>query len=237
MGTYIGPSVFNSSVGGDTIPPSQCLTRYGRVTSKGYPALGTCTTLQYHFYNATCPHKCIHESLLVLYQLSNYYGRYRERRIGPRGPQRRAGPQTLGMGRRDKQNPVDRMDKPDNKYWRGGREELHPADRKDEPDCKDGEGEANQTAKARAGDQTRPHGPQRRAGPDTRDGRRARPQHKGQERGPDPTDHEDEPDRKLNRQEGNRTARTANTNMKNEREEPDHWEMLPKDCRKSSFYH
>ena len=50
--------------------------RYERVTSKGYPALGTCTTLQYHFYNATCPHRCIHESLLVLYQLGNYYGRY-----------------------------------------------------------------------------------------------------------------------------------------------------------------
>ena len=78
MGTYIGPPVFNSGAGGDTIPPSRCLTRYGRVTSKGYPALGTCTTLQYHFYNATCPHRCIHESLLVLYQLSNYYGRYSE---------------------------------------------------------------------------------------------------------------------------------------------------------------
>ena len=68
--------MFNSGAGGDTIPPSRCLTRYGRVTSKGYPALGTCTSLQYHFYNATCPHRCIHESLLVLYQLGNYYGRY-----------------------------------------------------------------------------------------------------------------------------------------------------------------
>ena len=44
---------------------------------KGCPALGTCTTLQYHFYNATYPYRCIHESLLVLYQLGNYYGRYR----------------------------------------------------------------------------------------------------------------------------------------------------------------
>ena len=26
---------------------------------------------------ATCPHRCIHESLLILYQLGNYYGRYR----------------------------------------------------------------------------------------------------------------------------------------------------------------
>ena len=68
--------MFNSGAGGDTIPPSPCLTRYGRVTSEGYPTLGTCTTLQCHFYNATCPHRCIHESLLVLYQLGNYYGRY-----------------------------------------------------------------------------------------------------------------------------------------------------------------
>ena len=68
--------MFNSGAGGDTIPPSRCLTCYGRVTSKGYPALGTCTTLQYHFYNATCPPRCIHESLLAFYQLGNYYGRY-----------------------------------------------------------------------------------------------------------------------------------------------------------------
>ena len=76
MGTYIGPPVFNSGAGGDTIPPSRCLTCYGRVTSKGYPAVGTYTTVQYHFYNATCPHRCIHESLLAFYQLGNYYGRY-----------------------------------------------------------------------------------------------------------------------------------------------------------------
>ena len=69
--------MFNSSAGGDTVPPSRCLTRYGRVTSKGYPALGTCTSLRYHFYNATCPHRCIHESLSLLYQLGNYYGRYK----------------------------------------------------------------------------------------------------------------------------------------------------------------
>ena len=75
-GPHIGPPVFNPGAGGDTIPPSQCLTRYGRVTSKGYPTLSTCPTLQYHFYNATCPHRCIHGSLLVLYQLGNYYGRY-----------------------------------------------------------------------------------------------------------------------------------------------------------------
>ena len=68
--------MFNSGAGGVTIPPSRCLTSYGRVTSKGYPALGTCATLQYHFYDATCPYRCIHESLLVLYQLGNYYGRY-----------------------------------------------------------------------------------------------------------------------------------------------------------------
>ena len=76
MGTYIGPPVFNSGAGGVTIPPTRCLTCYGRVTFKGYPALGTCAKLQYHFYNATCPYRCIHESLLVLYQLGNYYGRY-----------------------------------------------------------------------------------------------------------------------------------------------------------------
>ena len=29
-----------------------------------------------YFYNATYPHRYIHESLLVLYQLGNYYGRY-----------------------------------------------------------------------------------------------------------------------------------------------------------------
>ena len=68
--------MFNSGVGGNTIPPSRCLTRYGSVTSEGYPALGRCTMLQYHFYNATCPHRCIHESLLAFYQLGNYYGRY-----------------------------------------------------------------------------------------------------------------------------------------------------------------
>ena len=141
------------------------------------------------------------------------------------------------MGRRDKQNPADHKDEPGHKHWGGGRDELHPADRKDEPDRKDGEGEANQTAKARVGDQTRPHRPQRLAGPDTRDGRRAGPQHKGQERGPDPTDHKDEPDCKHNRREGNRTAWTANTNMRNEREEPHHWERLLKDYSKSSFYH
>ena len=76
MGTYIGPPVFNSGEGGDTTPPSRCLTRYGRETSNGYPALGTCTSLRYHFYNSTCPHRCINESLLVLNQLGNYYGRY-----------------------------------------------------------------------------------------------------------------------------------------------------------------
>ena len=141
------------------------------------------------------------------------------------------------MGRRDEQNPADREDEPDQKHWGGGRDELHPADRKDDPDRKDGEGVANQTAKARAGDQTRPHGPQRRAGPDTMDGRRTGRQHKGQERGPDPTDHEDEPDRKHKRREGNHTAQTANTNTKSERLEPDYWETSPKDCRKSSFYH
>ena len=39
--TYIGPPMFNSGAGGDTIPPSRCLTRYGRVTSEGYPTPGT----------------------------------------------------------------------------------------------------------------------------------------------------------------------------------------------------
>ena len=76
MGTYIDPPVFNSGAGGDTIPPSRHLSCYRRVTSKGYPTLGTYTTLGYHFYYATCPHRCIHESLLVLYQLGNCYGRY-----------------------------------------------------------------------------------------------------------------------------------------------------------------
>ena len=73
--------MFNPGAGGDTIPPSRCLTCYGRVTAKGYPALGTCTTLQYRFYNATCPHRCIHESLLAFYQLGNYYGRYTRRKV------------------------------------------------------------------------------------------------------------------------------------------------------------
>ena len=76
MGTYIGPPVFNSGARGDTFPLNQHLSCYRRVTSKGYPTLDTYTTLQYHFYYATCPHRCIHESLLVLCQLGNYYGRY-----------------------------------------------------------------------------------------------------------------------------------------------------------------
>ena len=76
VGTYIGPLVFNSGAGRDTILLSRHLGCYRRVTYKGYPTLGTCTTLQYHFYYATCPHRCIHESLLALYQLGNYKGRY-----------------------------------------------------------------------------------------------------------------------------------------------------------------
>ena len=66
----------NLGTGGGTITLGQHLGCYRRLTSKGYPTLGTCTTLQYHFYYATCPYRCIHESLLVLYQLGNYYGRY-----------------------------------------------------------------------------------------------------------------------------------------------------------------
>ena len=58
-------------------PFSRHLTCYWRVTSTGYPTLSTCTTIQYHFYYVTCPYRCIYESLLVLYQLCNYYGRYR----------------------------------------------------------------------------------------------------------------------------------------------------------------
>ena len=76
VGTFIGPLVSNSGAEGDTIPLGRHLGSCRRVTSKGYPTLGTCTTLQYHFYNATCLYRCIHESLLVLYQLGNYYGHY-----------------------------------------------------------------------------------------------------------------------------------------------------------------
>ena len=86
----LGENIFTSHNGppgsppvqeGILFPPSRHLSCYRRVTSKGYPTSGTCTTLQYHFYNATCPHRCIHESLLVLYQLGNYYGRYTLYRI------------------------------------------------------------------------------------------------------------------------------------------------------------
>lgn len=42
----------------------------------GYLTLGTCATLQCHFYYAMFPYRCIHESLLELYQLSNYYCHY-----------------------------------------------------------------------------------------------------------------------------------------------------------------
>ena len=77
MGTYIGPPCSTPVWEGVLFPHSRHLSCYRRVTSKGYPTLGTCTILQYHFYNATCSHRCIHESLLVLYQLCNYYGRYR----------------------------------------------------------------------------------------------------------------------------------------------------------------
>ena len=38
-----------------------------------------------------------------------------ERRTGPHGPQRRAGPQELGRGGRDEQGPADRRDEPDRK--------------------------------------------------------------------------------------------------------------------------
>ena len=76
MGTYIGPPCSTPVREGVLFPHSRHLSCYRRVTSKGYLTLGTCTTLPYHFYNATCPHRCIHESLLVLYQLGNYYGRY-----------------------------------------------------------------------------------------------------------------------------------------------------------------
>ena len=77
MGTYIGPLCSTPVREGILFPHTRQLSCYRRVTSKGYPTLGTCAPLQYHFYNATCPHRCIHESLLVLYQLGNYYGRYR----------------------------------------------------------------------------------------------------------------------------------------------------------------
>ena len=68
----------NPSAGGGTITLGQHLGGHRRVTSKGYPTLGICTTSQYYFYYATCPYTCIHESLLILYQLGNYYGRYNE---------------------------------------------------------------------------------------------------------------------------------------------------------------
>ena len=78
---------------GFLFPFSRHLTCYRRVTSKGYPTPGTCTTLQYHFYYATCPYRCIHESLLVLYQLGNYYGRYTPH--GERGAAQPGRPHTV----------------------------------------------------------------------------------------------------------------------------------------------